>query len=49
MGRIEGDDIRCMYHGMKFDTSGKCIQIPGQDTIPPKIKVRRYPIVTDTT
>src|SRR5216684_4227040 len=21
MGRIEGDDIRCMYHGMKFDTS----------------------------
>src|SRR5665213_2978973 len=19
MGRIEGDDIRCMYHGMKFD------------------------------
>src|SRR5438445_10352278 len=31
MGRIEGDDIRCMYHGMKFDPSGKCIQIPGQD------------------
>ncbi len=30
MGRIEGDDIRCMYHGMKFDPSGKCIQIPGR-------------------
>src|SRR3954454_14776378 len=29
MGRIEGDDIRCMYHGMKFDPAGKCIQIPG--------------------
>ena len=45
MGRIEGDDIRCMYHGMKFDTSGKCIQIPGQDIIPPKLGVRSYPVV----
>jgi vanillate O-demethylase monooxygenase subunit len=34
-GRMEGDDIRCMYHGLKFDPSGKCIQIPGQDNIPP--------------
>lgn len=45
MGRIEGDDIRCMYHGMKFDTSGKCIQIPGQDRIPPQLGVRSYPVV----
>ena len=45
MGRIEGDDIRCMYHGMKFDSSGKCIQIPGQEMIPPKLGVRGYPIV----
>src|SRR5438105_1020968 len=35
-GRREGDDIRCMYHGLKFDPGGKCIQIPGQDNIPPK-------------
>ena len=45
MGRIEGDDIRCMYHGMKFDPGGKCIQIPGQDMIPPKLGVRSYPVV----
>ena len=45
MGRIEGDCIRCMYHGMKFEPSGKCIQIPGQDTIPPKLGVRSYPVV----
>jgi len=38
-GRREGDDIRCMYHGLKFDPSGKCIQIPGQDNIPPKLGV----------
>src|SRR5437764_550066 len=44
-GRREGDDIRCMYHGLKFDPSGKCIQIPGQDNIPPKLGVRGYPVV----
>jgi phenylpropionate dioxygenase-like ring-hydroxylating dioxygenase large terminal subunit len=31
MGRIEGDCIRCMYHGMKFEPSGRCMQIPGQE------------------
>ena len=44
-GRMEGDDVRCMYHGLKFDPSGKCIQIPGQDNIPPKLGVRSYPVV----
>jgi vanillate O-demethylase monooxygenase subunit len=44
-GRMEGDDVRCMYHGLKFDPSGKCIQIPGQDNIPPKLGVRAYPVV----
>ncbi|MBR0870006.1 aromatic ring-hydroxylating dioxygenase subunit alpha [Bradyrhizobium tropiciagri] len=45
MGRVEGDDIRCMYHGMKFAADGKCIQIPGQDVIPAKLGVRSYPVV----
>ena len=45
MGRIEGDCVRCMYHGMKFDASGKCVQIPGQELIPPKLGVRSYPTV----
>jgi vanillate O-demethylase monooxygenase subunit len=44
-GRLEGDAVRCMYHGIKFDGSGKCVQIPGQDMIPPKLKVRGYPTV----
>jgi phenylpropionate dioxygenase-like ring-hydroxylating dioxygenase large terminal subunit len=45
LGRLEGDCIRCMYHGLKFDPSGKCIQIPGQDNIPAKLGVRSYPVV----
>ena len=44
-GRLEGDGVRCMYHGIKYDGSGKCVQIPGQDMIPPRLKVRGYPIV----
>jgi phenylpropionate dioxygenase-like ring-hydroxylating dioxygenase large terminal subunit len=44
-GRLEGDDIRCMYHGLKYDPTGKCIQIPGQDNIPKGLGVRSYPVV----
>jgi vanillate O-demethylase monooxygenase subunit len=44
-GRLEGDDVRCMYHGLKFDPSGRCIQIPGQDNIPKNLGVRSYPVV----
>ena len=44
-GRLEGDDVRCMYHGIKYAASGKCVQIPGQEMIPPKLKVRAYPVV----
>src|SRR5262249_42338861 len=43
-GRLEGDAVRCMYHGIKFDGSGKCVQIPGQDMIPPKLRVPGYPV-----
>lgn len=43
-GRLEGDAVRCMYHGIKFDGAGKCVQIPGQDLIPPKMRVRTYPV-----
>lgn len=45
MGRIEGDDLRCMYHGLKFAPSGKCVEIHGQPKIPPQALVRTYPIV----
>ncbi len=43
-GRLEGDSVRCMYHGIKYDGSGKCVQIPGQDMIPPKLRVPSYPV-----
>ena len=44
LGRLEGDDLRCMYHGLKFAPDGRCIEIPGQRVIPQSACVRRYPV-----
>jgi len=44
-GRLEGGGIRCMYHGLLFDSGGRCIEIPSQDFIPPAVKVRSLPVV----
>jgi len=44
MGRIEGDDLRCGYHGLRFDASGACVEIPGQARIPREARVRAYPL-----
>jgi vanillate O-demethylase monooxygenase subunit len=43
-GRIEGDHIRCGYHGFLYDGAGACIQIPGQTQIPPGAQVRSYAV-----
>lgn len=44
MGRIEGDNLRCMYHGLLFAPDGHCLQVPGTNIIPPHSSVRAYPI-----
>jgi len=45
-GRLEGNCVRCMYHGLLFDKTGACVEIPGQESIPPSLKVRSYPVET---
>jgi phenylpropionate dioxygenase-like ring-hydroxylating dioxygenase large terminal subunit len=45
LGRCEGEDIRCMYHGLLYDRAGSVRDIPGQDFIPLQARVRVYPIV----
>jgi len=42
LGCIEGDNLRCMYHGLLFSAEGTCIEIPGQDVIPAQARVRQY-------
>lgn len=45
MGRVIGDDLRCGYHGLRFDPTGACVQVPGQERVPPGAAVRAYPTV----
>ena len=44
-GKLIGDVVRCGYHGLRFDTQGKCVFVPGQNFIPPKARARTFPIV----
>jgi phenylpropionate dioxygenase-like ring-hydroxylating dioxygenase large terminal subunit len=43
-GAVEPRGLRCGYHGLLFDAAGACIEIPGQDRIPPRACVRAYPL-----
>lgn len=44
LGWVEGDALRCLYHGWKFDCSGQCIEMPAEDPgYPRKVKARSYP------
>jgi phenylpropionate dioxygenase-like ring-hydroxylating dioxygenase large terminal subunit len=40
--------VECPYHGWKFQTDGRCVEIPslvpGQDVEVSRIRVRRYPV-----
>lgn len=44
LGYVEGDDIRCIYHGWKFDCSGQCIEQPAEgEGFARKVKARTWP------
>lgn len=45
LGRCEGANLRCMYHGLLFNPDGQVVEIPGQEKIPPQAKVKAYPAV----
>jgi len=43
-GWVEGDDLRCFYHGWKYDSTGQCIEQPAEpEPFCQKVKVRSYP------
>ncbi len=45
MGKLVGDILQCHYHGLRYDCSGQCVQVPGQNTVPPGASVKSYPVV----
>ena len=45
-GRNEECGIRCVYHGWKFDASGKCVDLPNSpegETYKDKVELKAYP------
>lgn len=44
-GCVIGDQLQCGYHGLVYDRQGVCVKVPGQERVPPKAKVRSYPVV----
>ena len=43
-GRVEGDCVRCRYHGWKYEGSGQCVEQPGEEeSYAEKIHIRSYP------
>ena len=46
-GRLEGDNLRCGYHGLLFNPAGQCIEVPGMDSAP--LVIPLGPVEVDLT
>lgn len=44
-GHVDGEIIRCPYHGLEFNGQGVCTRVPGQDRAPKAANIRAYPVV----
>jgi 5,5'-dehydrodivanillate O-demethylase len=44
-GWVEGDFVRCFYHGWKYDGAGRCVEQPAEaEPFAPKVRVPAYPV-----
>jgi 5,5'-dehydrodivanillate O-demethylase len=43
-GRVEGDCLRCFYHGWKYDETGQCVEQPAEDeSFALKVRMSAHP------
>ena len=42
---LGGDQIRCPYHGLEYNSAGRCVKMPAQDTVNPSAMVASYLVV----
>tara|TARA_R110002074_G_scaffold401345_1_gene599241 strand:+ start:25102 stop:26187 length:1086 start_codon:yes stop_codon:yes gene_type:complete len=42
-GKLEGDELVCRYHGIRYDTDGAITRIPCQAQVPNR-QLRKYPV-----
>jgi len=46
MGKVlPKDEIQCPYHGIVYNSAGRCVSMPAQETINPSATVPSYPVV----
>jgi phenylpropionate dioxygenase-like ring-hydroxylating dioxygenase large terminal subunit len=43
--KLDGDSIVCGYHGMRYDCSGRCIEVPSQRQVGSGLGVRAFPLI----
>ena len=44
-GWVEGDNIRCFYHGWAYDGNGQCVEQPAEpEPFCSRIKIKAYPV-----
>lgn len=44
-GSLRGDTVVCGYHGLEYNSAGRCSYMPSQETINPSACVRSYPVI----
>ena len=42
-GWVEGDCVRCFYHGWKYDGAGQCVELPAEDPASRQVRIASYP------
>ncbi len=42
-GVLEGDRLRCPFHGWRFDGDGRCVEVPYAKTLPRRAALRAWP------
>lgn len=45
MGTLQGNQLQCLYHGLVYDCTGRCVHVPGQKDIPEGLGVKSYPVI----
>jgi phenylpropionate dioxygenase-like ring-hydroxylating dioxygenase large terminal subunit len=45
MGRLDGDELTCGYHGLVYNAQGRCTHMPSQEAVNPSACVRSFPVV----
>ncbi len=43
-GKIEGETIRCPFHGWLWDAEGHCVNVPYSSKQPPKTQIQSWPV-----